>query len=66
MTANRPPIYTLRLPEVVVDGAEPCFDRAGTEADFMLPATEERHAGMVRAVHDQRLIINVGKKYFLM
>ncbi|KAH8087827.1 RdRP-domain-containing protein [Cristinia sonorae] len=58
--ARRPPIYTPRLPHVIVVGTEPYFDRTGTEADFMFGDLQERFAGIVRAVGDPRLFINPG------
>ncbi|TCD60788.1 hypothetical protein EIP91_009517 [Steccherinum ochraceum] len=59
VTARRPPMYTLRLPHVLVVGSEPSFDRAGTEADFM-NAVNEATAGPVRATGDPRLHVNPG------
>ncbi|THH33039.1 hypothetical protein EUX98_g1143 [Antrodiella citrinella] len=59
VTARRPPIFSPRLPHCVVVLREPYFDRIGTEADFMEPEVVEQSAGPVRAIGDDRLVVDL-------
>ncbi|KAI0090965.1 RdRP-domain-containing protein [Irpex rosettiformis] len=55
--ARRPPRYTHYLPTVL---GGPIYDRHATEADFFDPPMDESDAGVVHAVEDDRLAINLG------
>lgn len=59
LRSRRPPKYTRHLPDVLSVGKEGVFDRHSTEADFILPEVSESFAGIMHAVGDERLTINV-------
>ena len=61
--ARHPPRYTRRLANVAYHGKELIYDRHATEADFFGDFTSEVDAGVIQAVEDHRLDINVGVAY---
>lgn len=61
--ARHPPRYTRRLQNIIFLGKEPVYDRHATEADFFRNLTNELDAGVIQAVEDHRLDINVGVAY---
>lgn len=57
--ARRPPRYTHYLTSVITTGGV-FFDRHATEADFRRPLVSELYAGVIHAIEDPKLAINVG------
>ncbi|KAI0752286.1 RdRP-domain-containing protein [Irpex lacteus] len=57
--ARRPPRYTHYLTSVITAGGV-FFDRHATEADFRRPLVSELYAGVIHAIEDPKLAINLG------